>query len=65
MAKTLVAVRVEDEQLEQLDVVVARSAGDRSDHIREALRRYLLTQSTPDLALLSTLGEFVDVQSEA
>ena len=69
MVKTeVVKARVDSDLLDRMDLLIETDGSgelNRSIIIREALRRYLQTQSTPDLALLSTLGEFVDVQSEA
>ena len=42
MAKRVMLwARVEDETAAKLDEIVATSAGDRSDHIRQALAEYI------------------------
>lgn len=64
-AKTeTIKVRIDDDLLRRLDDAVAQHGEEctRSVLLREALRRYLLSQRTPDLGDLSMVGEFVGAE---
>lgn len=41
MPKVLTPVRLDPEKLEQLDEIVRRTAGERSDHLRKAVEEYI------------------------